>query len=257
MPADYRNPGQLPPGAVLVVGAGASGAQIAEELHARRPPRLSLGRPAPPPAAPLPRPRPDLVVRPLGVRSDDAGGTRAGPRGSRRSPAPMAATPSISAASPPTASRCWDASRPRATACSTSRPILPKTLPTAISSMRPSSTWPTTHATAPRPRSAAKTPTPGPSCRTRLASPSRSALDLAAEGIARGDLGHRLRRRFRLDRSVPSSTRTASRSSAAALPPCPGLYFLGLQWLSKMNSSFLSGVGDDAAVLADHIAARG
>ena len=37
----------------------------------------------------------------------------------------------------------------------------------------------------------------------------------------------------------------------------PGLYFLGLQWLSKMSSSFLSGVGDDAAVLADHIDARG
>jgi putative flavoprotein involved in K+ transport len=36
----------------------------------------------------------------------------------------------------------------------------------------------------------------------------------------------------------------------------PGLYFLGLPWLSKMNSSFLSGVGDDAAVLADHIVAR-
>ena len=36
----------------------------------------------------------------------------------------------------------------------------------------------------------------------------------------------------------------------------PGLYCLGLQWLSKMNSSFLSGVGDDAAVLADHILGR-
>lgn len=36
-----------------------------------------------------------------------------------------------------------------------------------------------------------------------------------------------------------------------------GLYFLGLPWLSKMNSSFLSGVGDDAAVLADHIHAQG
>jgi putative flavoprotein involved in K+ transport len=36
----------------------------------------------------------------------------------------------------------------------------------------------------------------------------------------------------------------------------PGLYFLGLQWLSKMNSSFLAGVGEDAAWLADHIAAR-
>ena len=37
----------------------------------------------------------------------------------------------------------------------------------------------------------------------------------------------------------------------------PGLYFLGLPWLSKLHSAFLSGVGDDAAVLADHIAARG
>ena len=35
-----------------------------------------------------------------------------------------------------------------------------------------------------------------------------------------------------------------------------GLYFLGLQWMSRMASSFMSGVGDDAAVLADHIAAR-
>lgn len=36
----------------------------------------------------------------------------------------------------------------------------------------------------------------------------------------------------------------------------PGLYFLGLQWLTKMNSSFLSGVGEDAKRLAEHIAAR-
>jgi putative flavoprotein involved in K+ transport len=36
----------------------------------------------------------------------------------------------------------------------------------------------------------------------------------------------------------------------------PGMYFIGLQWLSKMSSSFLSGVGDDAARLAEHIAER-
>jgi putative flavoprotein involved in K+ transport len=42
---DYRNPGQLPPGAVLVVGSGASGSQIAEELHqAGRKIYLSTGR---------------------------------------------------------------------------------------------------------------------------------------------------------------------------------------------------------------------
>ena len=41
----YRNPGQLPPGAVLVVGAGASGAQIADELHrAGRRVFLSVGQ---------------------------------------------------------------------------------------------------------------------------------------------------------------------------------------------------------------------
>ncbi|MCU0826190.1 MAG: NAD(P)/FAD-dependent oxidoreductase [Tabrizicola sp.] len=40
----YRNPGQLPDGAVLVVGAGSSGAQIAEELvRAGRRVFLSLG----------------------------------------------------------------------------------------------------------------------------------------------------------------------------------------------------------------------
>jgi putative flavoprotein involved in K+ transport len=37
--------------------------------------------------------------------------------------------------------------------------------------------------------------------------------------------------------------------------PVPGIYFLGLPWLSKMTSSFLSGVGDDAARLAEHIQA--
>jgi len=42
--AAYRNPGQLPKGAVLVVGAGSSGAQIADELRrAGRPVYLSIG----------------------------------------------------------------------------------------------------------------------------------------------------------------------------------------------------------------------
>jgi putative flavoprotein involved in K+ transport len=40
----YRNPAQLPPGAVLVIGAGSSGAQIADELlHSGRQVYLSVG----------------------------------------------------------------------------------------------------------------------------------------------------------------------------------------------------------------------
>jgi putative flavoprotein involved in K+ transport len=42
--SSYRNPGQLPDGAVLVVGAGASGVQIADELRrSGRPVYLSVG----------------------------------------------------------------------------------------------------------------------------------------------------------------------------------------------------------------------
>ena len=41
--SDYRNPGQLPDGPVLVVGAANSGAQIATELHQSRPVALASG----------------------------------------------------------------------------------------------------------------------------------------------------------------------------------------------------------------------
>jgi putative flavoprotein involved in K+ transport len=43
---------------------------------------------------------------------------------------------------------------------------------------------------------------------------------------------------------------------AKGITGVPGMYFLGLPWLSKTNSSLLSGVGEDAADLANHIAAR-
>jgi putative flavoprotein involved in K+ transport len=36
----------------------------------------------------------------------------------------------------------------------------------------------------------------------------------------------------------------------------PGLYFLGLHWMHTFGSGLFSGVSDDAAVLADHIVAR-
>ena len=36
----------------------------------------------------------------------------------------------------------------------------------------------------------------------------------------------------------------------------PGIYFLGLPWLSSRGSSFIFGVWDDARFLADHIATQ-
>jgi putative flavoprotein involved in K+ transport len=96
--ADYRNPGQLPPGAVLVAGAGASGAQIAEELlQAGRRVYLSVGRHRRLPRRYRGR---DLIWWLAEMRLDQVTPEERGPRSFR---GPMAAAPSISAASPPTA----------------------------------------------------------------------------------------------------------------------------------------------------------
>ena len=38
--------------------------------------------------------------------------------------------------------------------------------------------------------------------------------------------------------------------------PCPGFYFLGLRRMYTMKSSIFEGVGDDAAYIAKHLAAR-
>ena len=54
-PAEYRNPGELPDGGVLVVGASASGIQIAEELHRSGRPGHARRRGARPNAAHLSR----------------------------------------------------------------------------------------------------------------------------------------------------------------------------------------------------------
>jgi putative flavoprotein involved in K+ transport len=49
-------------------------------------------------------------------------------------------------------------------------------------------------------------------------------------------------------RSKPKHTRGIS--------DVPGIYFLGLAWLSKLKSSLIAGVGEDAAYIADHISTR-
>ena len=98
----------------------------------------------------------------------------------------------------------------------------------------------------------ARTVLPDPPCLTR---PLRR-LDLRADGIAAVIWATGYRVDFGWI-EIPVLDGRGGPVHRNGITAVPGLYFLGLQWLSKMNSSFLSGVGDDAAVLADHIAARG
>jgi putative flavoprotein involved in K+ transport len=250
----YRNPEQLPPGAVLVAGAGASGAQIAEELlqaglrvylsigRHRRLPRRYRGR--------------DLIWWLADMRLDQMtpeqrGSARLGPvisgaYGGRtidfRSFAAdgMILVGRIEAAH----DGVLEIAPGLAETLSDGDLVFNTFLNTVDEYVK---------------RRGMDLPE-DPVAHEKLANPPSvtaplTRLDLAAEGIsaviwATGygmDFGW-------ID--VPVLDERGDAVHRNGISAVPGLYFLGLQWLSKMNSSFLSGVGDDAAVLADHILAR-
>jgi putative flavoprotein involved in K+ transport len=98
---------------------------------------------------------------------------------------------------------------------------------------------------------AAHTVVPDSSC---LAEPMRQ-LDLRAAGI--GAVIWATGYKFDFDWiDLPVLNAEGAPVHRGGLTSIPGLYFLGLPWLSKMNSSFLSGVGEDAARLATHCRSR-
>jgi putative flavoprotein involved in K+ transport len=82
-----------------------------------------------------------------------------------------------------------------------------------------------------------------------------NAIDLHAEGIRTVVWATGFRRRYPW-LEVPVLDSRGEIRHDGGVTPAPGLYALGLNFLRRRKSSFIDGVGDDAAVLADHIAAR-
>ena len=251
----YLNPDQLPSGAVLVVGAGASGAQIAEELsRARRKVFLSVGQHSRLTRRYRGR---DLIWWLAEMRIDQ---TPVEERGPRR------LLPVISGAY---GGQTVDFRRFAAEGIMllgrvvTAKDGMLDIAPDLAASLADGDLRYTTFLDmvdayvqrrgldCPDDPSA-RTALPDPPC---VSAPLRR-LDLRAEGIrsviwATG---------YGVDFSwidMPVFTARGEPVHVHGITDVPGLYFLGLQWLSKMSSSFLSGVGDDAARLADHIASRG
>lgn len=251
---NYKNPEQLPPGAVLVVGAGASGAQISEELQRagrrvylsvgthRRLPRRYRGR--------------DLIWWLAEMRLDQMTPEQHGP--SRLGPVISGAYGGRTidlrdfAADGMVLVGHLDAAQDGVLEIG---PGLAESL--AEGDLAFSGFLDVVDAYVQRQgldvplEPEARATKPNPPCVT---TPLRR-LDLNAEGIsaivwATGygvDFGW-------ID--LPVFDPRGEPVHRKGISEVPGLYFLGLQWLSKMNSSFLSGVGDDAAVLADHILGR-
>jgi putative flavoprotein involved in K+ transport len=251
----YKNPAQLPDGAVLVVGAGASGAQIAEELNrAGRRVYLSLGQHGRMPRRyrgrdlvwwfgelglfqMLPEQRGPIRVHP--VITGAYGGYTVDFR--RFAADGMTLLGQVKAAG----DGAIDLAPGLATDLANGDGVY-----TAFLDMADAHVLKHALELPDDPEARAMLPDP-----PGVSAPLRR-LDLRASGItsvvwATGygvDFGW-------ID--IPILNARGEPVHVRGITAVPGLYFLGLAWLSNLNSSFLSGVGDDAAELADHIAARG
>jgi putative flavoprotein involved in K+ transport len=88
--------------------------------------------------------------------------------------------------------------------------------------------------------------------RTKLADPVLT-LDLASAGISTIIWSNGFRYDFDwIDLPVFAPGRAPAHKRG--ITSVPGVYFLGLPWLHKLKSAFLHGVGEDAEHLAEHIA---
>jgi putative flavoprotein involved in K+ transport len=250
----YLNPGQLPPGAVLVVGAGASGAQIAEELlRAGRHVYLAVGRHTRLPRRYRGR---DLIwwLSAMGIDQtpvEARGPARllpviSGAYGGHTIDFRQFAADGMTLAGRVEAARngVMEIAPDLADSLASGDAIYASFLDRADAHAEQ-------HGLNMPQDPATRAVRSNPPCITE---PLRR-LDLRAGGIgavvwATGygvDFGW-------ID--VPVLDARGEPVYVGGVTKVPGLYFLGLQWLSKMRSSFLSGVGDDAADLADHIATR-
>jgi putative flavoprotein involved in K+ transport len=251
----YLNPDQLPPGAVLVIGAGASGSQIAEELlRAGRRVYLSVGRHTRLPRRYRGR---DLIwwLSAMGIDRtavEQRGPSRllpliTGAYGGHTIDFRRFAADGVTLLGRVKAAHdgIVDLAPDLAESLANGDAMYASFLDRVDAHIEH-------HALAMPQDPAARAMLSDPSCVTE---PLRQ-LDISADGIgaviwATG---------YGVDFSwidVPVLDARGEPVHRRGVTEVPGLYFLGLQWLSKMSSSFLSGVGDDAADLADYIAARG
>ena len=250
--ADYRNPGQLPEGAVLVVGAGASGAQIAEELlEAGRRVFIAIGPHDRPPRRyrgrdnvwwlgvlnkwDMAAPSADTRHVTFAVSGAHGGETvdfrRLAQRGATLLGRAQAFADGVLAIEPGLAANLafGDANY--------------------LSVLDEADAWVARNGADLPEEPEARATLPDPDCVTNPV----LSLDLAAEGVASIvwatgyglDFGW-----LKVDAFDAAGKPQHQRGVSSE----PGVYFLGLPWLSRRGSSFIWGVWHDAKFVADQIA---
>jgi putative flavoprotein involved in K+ transport len=255
-PSDYRNPSSLPQGGVLVVGASATGVQLADELrsagrdvvlavgsHSRLPRRYrgmdvfwwldrigSLDRTIdemPDPARARQEPSLQLVGRPGGRRLDLGTLQRSGVRLTGR----------------------LDAVEGRRVRFAGDLPV---TIANADRRMTRVLADIDTHIAATGLTGEVLAPDPP---RNILATTSPDELDLRRSGIETVIWATGFRRSYPW-LHLPVLDATGEIRQRRGVTPMPGLYVLGQRFQHFRSSNFIDGVGRDAAFVAHHLACR-
>ena len=255
-PSDYRNPDQLPDGGVLVVGASATGVQLAAELQrSGRPVTLSVGEHVRMPRTYRGR---DVMwwMDAAGVweqRYDEVDDLNR----ARRLPSPQLVGTPERATLDLNALEATRRRGGRALGLGARRPgaVLGR-VAQRLRPRRPQARAAARHVRRMGPRQRPRRPRSGrpnvsrrPGCRTRRDCSSTSTVARSAPSSGRPAIGPTT-----AGSTCPWSTKRATCATRAACSPCPGLYALGLPVLRRRKSTFIHGIEDDARDVIDHLA---
>ena len=255
VPARYRRPQELPAGGVLVVGASATGVQLAAEIHASgRPVTIAVGRHARMPRNYRGR---DILrwMDAAGVLADEA--SAVGDLGAARR------QPSLQLVGTP-AHRTLDLGVlqdmgvrlvGRAQAARDGRVLLAADLAESLSSADARLARLLARIDEHIRRTGGGEVPAAEPVRAILAPPPPEAIDLRAAGIRTVLWATGYRRSYPW-LQVPVLDAKGEIRHEGGVTPVPGLYVLGLQFLRRRSSSWIDGVGHDARALAIHLARR-
>lgn len=252
-PSTYRNPALLPEGGVLVVGASASGVQIAEEIHrSGRPVTLAVGRHTRLPRRWRGRDILDWMAR-AGVLTEPADGQRDLAVARSQPSLQLVGRPDHASLDLGTLRAIGVRVVGRADGIRDGQVLLRDDLPeTTAAAQRTLDRLLARLGAVADAEGAPAEPAPAP---LPPFPPSPAALDLAAEGIRTVVWATGFRRDYGWLR-IPVLDAAGEIRHAGGITPCPGLYVLGLRFLRRRNSNFLGGVGADAAALAGEVLAH-
>ncbi|HSD19871.1 MAG TPA: NAD(P)/FAD-dependent oxidoreductase [Anaeromyxobacter sp.] len=255
VPTRYRNPDALPAGGVLVVGASATGIQLADEIHrSGRPVTLAVGR-----HVRLPRSyRGRDVMAWLDATGflDEGAEAVADLEAARRQPSlQLVGRPDHRTLDLGVLLDAGVRLVGRVTAVEGARVLFAEDLAETAAAAERRLARLLGRIDAYVARSGQTAVPPAEPLRPIAPPPAPDAIDLRAEGIRTVMWATGYRRSYPWLR-VPVLDERGEIRHVGGITPAPGLYVLGLQFLRRRNSSFLDGVGEDAAALVDHLARR-